>query len=89
MKITDDQKAIIIAGFGKHYTGEAIKFLTEKEIFNGNAEEFTPQSLRHIINGNTENRIVVNTLVERSLAMIAAAKQNTNQQKRKAHKLLN
>lgn len=88
MKITAEQKAIIIAGFGKHYTEKAINYLTQQEVFNSQAEPFTKPALKHIIAGKTENVIVVDTLVSKAVEMLEAAKQNTKQIKRKAYKLL-
>lgn len=43
---------------GNHYTGKVIPHLTKKGIINADGKEFSPESIRKIVNGNQYNTAV-------------------------------
>ena len=77
--ITNNQKETIIATLGKHYSKVIIPHLTKLEIFNSHAEPFSKPSIRKIVNGDQDNKIVENEILE--LVRVAKLESKRNAKK--------
>lgn len=88
MTITEEQKALIKAAFGKQYTEKAINHLNAAEIFNDRSEPYTAAALKMIVNGFNENERVVTALVTQSIAILDGQNDLAKVAKRKSKQLL-
>lgn len=62
--IDESLKQSIIATLGKHYSGNVIERLNEKEIFDSKGKSYSPGSIRNIVCGLLENKTVEAAIID-------------------------
>ena len=85
---TAEKKDLIIAAFGKHYSGKVIAHLSKYKIFNSEGLPFTVSQIKHIVCGNTENEEVETELLRESIKILKRRQKLQNRIK-ETNELLN
>ena len=87
--ITDLQRELIIAAYGKQYTKSVIDSLCAARIFTNQSKAFSPSVIKKIVNGFYEHETVETHILTSAIVVLEEKKKFQKEISKKAKHLLN
>lgn len=87
--INQEQKELVIAAYGKHYTKTVIESLCSAGILNSQSNAFSANDIKKFVNGFRENELVEIHILTEAVKIIEEKKRFQKSISKKAKRLLN